>query len=68
MNTMSKVKYKTGEKCEISGVYEFYRYTDGTKSPSPTYNEMLIPLSRLETFPPIRSNNKSCWWILKQKA
>ena len=55
------VRKKTGETCEIAGDYEFDVYTDGTRSPSPTSDEKIIPLQRGETFPPVRSCDKACW-------
>jgi hypothetical protein len=30
--------------------------------------ERVIPLSRRETFPPIRSASKACWWKLQRVA
>ena len=60
--------YKTGEECRISGVYAFEKYTDGTTWPSPTMNERSIPLSRGETFPPVRSSNKAAFWRLSRRA
>jgi hypothetical protein len=48
--------YQTGQEAPYSGRYEFVRYTDGTTTPSPTSNERVIPLSRGENFPPIRSS------------
>jgi hypothetical protein len=55
-------RYKTGEKCPKTGTYAFDGYTDGTWTPSPTADERRIPLSTDETFPPIKSANKACWW------
>jgi len=60
-------RHKTGEKCVESGRYRFDGYTDGTSSPPPRPEEREIPLSRGETFPPIRSAGKSCWWKLMQR-
>lgn len=64
MHTQTKTRYKTGEECEVSGRYRFDGYTDGTNHPRPTKEEEEIPLSRGETFPPIRSAGKACWWKL----
>jgi len=55
-------RFKTGETCETTGKYQFDGYTDGTYTPAPTAEEKIIPLSRGETFPPIRSANKAAWW------
>lgn len=68
VQTTSKTRYKTGETCQITGRYQFDGYTDGTYTPSPTREEMVIPLSRGETFPPIRSCNKACWWVLLSRS
>jgi hypothetical protein len=53
--------YKTGEIASCTGRYQFAGYTDGTTRPSPTAEERIIPLSRGETFPPIRSTGKGAW-------
>jgi len=68
MSTSTATRYKTGETCSISGVYRFDRYTDGTSSPRPTAEEERIPLAKDETFPPIRSSGKACYWVLLQRA
>lgn len=68
MSTATKTRFKTGETCVISGVYEFDGYTDGSTSPPPTQDERKIPLSRGETFPPIRSARKACWWVLRERT
>lgn len=57
--------YKTGEKAPQTGNYEFVKYTDGTAVPAPTPNELVIPLSKGEKFPPINSSDKAAWWRLK---
>lgn len=54
--------YKTGDTAPQTGRYQFVRYTDGSTYPAPTSEERVIPLSRGETFPPIRSCNKGAWW------
>ena len=54
--------YKTGEEAPRTGRYEFVKYTDNTTFPSPTAEEKIIPLSKGETFPPVRSTNKAAWW------
>jgi hypothetical protein len=57
-------RFKTGEVCAQTGGYAFDGYTDGSQYPPPTQEERNIPLSRGETFPPIRSSSKACWWRL----
>ena len=56
------MRYKTGDKCVASGKYQFDGYTDGTTTPAPTAEEKVIPLSTGETFPPIKSAKKACYW------
>ena len=56
------MRYKTGETCPTTGKYQFDGYTDGKTTPSPTMEEKVIPLERGETFPPIRSSGKACYW------
>jgi YjzC-like protein len=53
--------YKTGDTAPYTGRYEFVRYTDGSTAPAPTSEERIIPLSRGETFPPVKSCNKGAW-------
>jgi hypothetical protein len=50
-------RYKTGQECPKTGTYTFDGYVDGTWLPSPTVNESNIPLSKGETFPPVKSAN-----------
>lgn len=66
MATAIGTRYKTGEKNPESGRYRFDGYLDGTSYPAPRPEEMQIPLSKGETFPPIRSSGKGCWWKLMQ--
>jgi hypothetical protein len=56
------MRYKTGETCQTSGKYKFDGYVDGSRTPAPTVNEQTIPLERGETFPPIKSSGKACYW------
>ncbi|MCK4624771.1 MAG: YjzC family protein [Phycisphaerae bacterium] len=67
-STQTRTRFKTGETCVISGRYRFDGYVDGTATPRPTHEEMGIPLTRGETFPPIRSSGKACWWKLAQRT
>ena len=67
VHTQTRTRFKTGEKCVVSGRYRFDGYTDGTHSPPPRPEEQEIPLSKGETFPPIRSSSKGCWWKLMQR-
>ena len=59
-------RYRTGQTCQASGHYRFDDYLDGTSYPPPHPHERDIPLSARETFPPIHSSNKGCWWKLIQ--
>ena len=65
--TATGSRFKTGQTCVESGRYRFDGYIDGSTTPRPTSEEMEIPLSLTETFPPIRSSNKGCWWKLVQR-
>ncbi len=65
--TQIGARFKTGQECVVSGRYGFDGYLDGTSTPPPRRQEREIPLSRGETFPPIRSSGKSCWWKLLQR-
>lgn len=55
-------RFKTGETADTTGHYQFDGYTDGSWTPSPTQEEQIIPLSRGETFPPVRSSSKAAYW------
>lgn len=58
-------RYKTGDNCVASGIYNFDGYTTGTSSPAPTPEERVISLQRGQTFPPIRSNGgRGAYWRL----
>lgn len=60
-------RFRTGQTCVVSGRYQFDGYLDGSSTPSPTLEEREIPLSRNETFPPIRSSEKGCYWKLMRE-
>lgn len=60
--TATRTRFKTGEKSPYSSSFLFDGYLDGTNTPAPTAEERIIPLTVNETFPPIRSANKACWW------
>lgn len=68
MSVSIGARFRTGETCLESGVYGFDGYLDGTSSPAPTAEERQIPLSAGETFPPIRSTSKACYWKLIRRA
>jgi len=61
-------RYKTGNVCDTTGSYVFDGYIDGTTQPPPTTEERVIPLRSGETFPPIRSASKACYWKLQRIA
>lgn len=54
--------YKTGNKCPAPGVWDFDSYTDGSRSPTPTWEELSIPMRIGCTFPPIKSACKGVFW------
>lgn len=56
------MRYKTGDKAPSTGNYRWDGYTDGTSTPRPTTEELIIRLSAGETFPPIKSCNKGAYW------
>lgn len=62
MSTTATYVGKTGDTALYTGRYQFERYTDGTTTPAPTADERIIPLSRGETFPPVKSSKKGAYW------
>ncbi len=67
MATSTIVRCRTGERSPVNGVWKFAGYLDGTFVPRVHPAEERITLRYGETFPPIRSANKGCWWDLVQK-
>jgi len=61
-------RYRTGETSPTNGKFQWDEYTDGSRTPAPTAEEKVIPLDKGETFPPIRSCNKGCYWVLIEYA
>lgn len=61
-------RFRTGERCIRSGLYEFDCYANGSDFPVPQQDEQRIALSQGETFPPIRSTHASCWWKLSERG
>jgi hypothetical protein len=66
-NTVA-IRNKTGEKCTVSGIYQFDGYLDGSTTPQPTPAETQEALSVPNVFPPIRSTRKGCWWKLVRRS
>jgi sporulation protein YlmC with PRC-barrel domain len=63
--------FHTGQKVEQSGIYEYVYHVDSeccTPDCQPTEAEFELPLSRGETFPPIRSCGKGAAWRLVRAA
>jgi len=54
--------HKTGEKATTSGVYSYQGPVDRTSSCIPTKEEREIPLSKGETFPPVKSCGTGARW------
>jgi hypothetical protein len=68
MSTATAIKrYRTGEKCEISGRYDFDGYLDGMRYPQVRTDEKRIRLAKSDSFPPIRSAGKGCYWRLAER-
>lgn len=54
--------YRTGEKSPANANYKWVKYTDGTRTPSPSAEEKRINLEKGEVFPPIHSCDKGAIW------
>ncbi|HEV2295266.1 MAG TPA: hypothetical protein VGR35_15545 [Tepidisphaeraceae bacterium] len=67
MTTTSVTRRRTGEKCDISGRYDFDGYLNGTRYPEPRPEEKRIPAAKNNVFPPIRSTGKGCYWRLVER-
>jgi hypothetical protein len=65
---MPNVCIHTGQQCQVSGVYRFAGYLDGTQLPTPKPDEHEIPLAAPNVAPPIKSANKGCYWRLVRPA
>ena len=63
-------RYKTGDDAPESGLYEYDGPTNNGVSCSPTSEEKIIPLSRGEKFPPVKSCDRDggAFWKLKKRA
>ena len=63
-------RFKTGEEAPQSGTYEYEGPTKDGVSCQPTGAEKIIPLSKGEKFPPVKSCDKNggAYWKLKDKA
>lgn len=61
-------RYKTGQKSPANAYYQWDGYTDGTRSPLPTSEEMKIKLANGSVFPPINSVDKGAYWVMTSYA
>ena len=59
--------YKTGQKAPHTDIYEYVKSVDNKVSCEPTNEEKIIPLSKDETFPPVKSCGKDGGAYWKQK-
>lgn len=56
-------RFRTGQTSPYTSRFRFDGYLDGTSTPAPSAEERVIPMDKGDTFPPIRSTNKGCWWM-----
>lgn len=61
----TRTRFKTGETSPYTATFRFDGYLDGTSTPAPTPEERESPMDVGDTFPPIRSTSKGCWWKRK---
>ncbi|MBI4392854.1 MAG: YjzC family protein [Euryarchaeota archaeon] len=61
-------EYKTGEKAPYSGIYGYVRHMNGPYGCKPTPDEMQIPLSVGERFPPHKSCSMGVIWSLLRRT
>ena len=61
-------KYRTGEKVPVSGIYSYQGPIDQRTSCEPTTEERRVPLSKGETFPPVKSCESGAKWKLEERA
>lgn len=68
--SLDMARYKTGEEAPQSGTYEYDGPINNRVSCEPTQEEKVIPLSKGEKFPPVKSCDKrgGAFWKLKNKA
>lgn len=64
LETLIGTQFQSGEICKIPGKYCFDGYKDGTSRPSPMLGEWEIQVAYNEVFPPVRSCNRACQWVL----
>ena len=55
-------RYKTGQQAPRTATYTFDGYVEPASAPPPTAEEMKIPLTLGDTFPPIRSTDRAAYW------
>jgi len=54
---------KTGEVCQITGIYRYSGHPDGSTGCHPTWKENDIRLEKGKKFPPIGSCKKIAQWV-----
>ena len=65
---MTEEYLKTGEKAKVSGLYSYNGPTDNKIGCVPTPEEQIIPLSRGEHAPPVKSCGSGAIWKLEKKT
>ena len=66
MRASTVAKCRTGDRCSTAGRYEFDGYLDASGGPRPAGGEMEIAMAVGDSFPPIASAAKPCYWRLTE--
>jgi hypothetical protein len=64
MDTITYKRFRSGDLCDDSGWYEFDGYLDAPDAPLPSLSETEIPMIAGDVFPPVRSQQRLCYWKL----
>jgi hypothetical protein len=62
METITYKRFRSGDLCDDSGWYEFDGYVDAREAPLPGLSEMEIPMIAGDVFPPVRGQQRACYW------
>jgi hypothetical protein len=64
METITYKRFRSGDLCDDSGWYEFDGYVDAPQASLPGLSEMEIPMIAGDVFPPVRGQQRACYWKL----
>lgn len=66
MNSVLQQRFRSGDTCVESGLYEFDGYIEPEIRPAPNPEQTIVPLGIGDVFPEIEDPSAACYWRLAE--